>query len=201
MSAFGLEIEMQAIAHDWDGCTDCPLHKKRVKHVWGRTVGTLQENGLLILGEAPGRNENQTGKAFVGRAGKLLDQMLGEAGITNAFITNTVACWPPGNRDPDPEEMEACWGRLQRTIITLAPRVIMTVGAVPSKCLLEVKYPIGHLMTEVFMWRLGENYFQSYVVPMYHPAYLLRNAKDVELRERVVDRMRLAKKLMNGGNK
>lgn len=193
MSSFGIEIELGGIEADWNGCTDCRLHKKRVSHVWGRKVGKVQENGLLILGEAPGRNENESGQAFVGRSGELLDQMLAEAGITGAYITNTVACWPPGNRNPEQDELDSCWGRLQRVITTLAPRVIMTVGAVPSKHLLDVKYPIGHLMNEVFVWRLGENYFQSHVVPIFHPAYVLKNRGE---KSRVIDRMRLAKKLM-----
>lgn len=162
-------------ALDWEAlracvaaCTECGLHAGRTQTVFG--VGNPDAD-WMIIGEAPGAEEDRRGEPFVGRAGKLLDEMLRAAGQSRekVFIANVLKCRPPNNRDPRPEEAAACRGYLDRQIELVAPRIIVAVGRIAAQQLLETDTPVGRLRGRVH--RLGD-------VPLivtYHPAYLLRS--------------------------
>lgn len=149
-------------------CTRCPLHQSRAQTVFG--VGN-ENADWLIVGEAPGAEEDRRGEPFVGRAGKLLDEMLRAAGQSRdeVFIANILKCRPPNNRDPEAEEAGACRGYLQRQIALLKPKIILAVGRIAAQTLLDTDTPVGKLRGQLH--QLGD-------IPMvvtYHPAYLLRS--------------------------
>jgi uracil-DNA glycosylase family 4 len=149
-------------------CTRCPLHQSRTQTVFG--VGN-ENADWLIVGEAPGAEEDRRGEPFVGRAGKLLDEMLRAAGQSRdeVFIANILKCRPPNNRDPEAEEASACRGYLQRQIALLKPKIILAVGRIAAQTLLDTDTPVGKLRGQLH--QLGD-------IPMvvtYHPAYLLRS--------------------------
>ena len=150
-------------------CTGCALHADRTRTVFG--VGHHKAD-WLIVGEAPGAEEDRRGEPFVGRAGKLLDAML--AAIGNAreqvYITNVVKCRPPENRDPRPEEAASCAPYLDRQIALLEPRVILAVGRIAAQRLLDTDAPAGRLRGKVH--RYGPR--GTPLVVTWHPAYLLR---------------------------
>jgi uracil-DNA glycosylase len=149
-------------------CTVCELHRTRTQTVFG--VGNRQAE-WLIVGEAPGADEDRQGEPFVGRAGQLLNSMLRALGFPReqVFIANVLKCRPPGNRDPKPYEAAACAGYLSRQIELLNPRVILCVGRIAAQNLLHTDTPIGKLRGQVH--HLGERP----MVVTYHPAYLLRS--------------------------
>jgi DNA polymerase len=149
-------------------CTRCPLAKGRTQVVFG--VGDPQA-GLLFVGEGPGHEEDLAGEPFVGRSGKLLDRlMLEEIGLTRAqcYIANVVKCRPPKNRNPAPEEIEACRPYLEEQITLINPSVVVTLGNFATRLLLETTDGIGQLRGSAFPYRSG------HLVPTYHPAYVLR---------------------------
>lgn len=150
-------------------CTRCPLHAGRIRTVFG--VGNHRAD-WLIVGEAPGAEEDRKGEPFVGRAGKLLDAMLAALGQSRAeaYIANVVKCRPPENRDPRPEEAGRCAPYLDRQIELLAPRVILAVGRVAAQRLLATDTPVGRLRGRVH--RYGATAIP--LVVTWHPAYLLR---------------------------
>lgn len=163
------------LAADWAeleaavaACTRCALAKGRNRTVFG--VGARDARWMLI-GEGPGQEEDRRGEPFVGRAGKLLDAMLAALGLARAevFITNVVKCRPPGNRNPEPAEAEACWPYLERQIAWVDPALLLTLGAVAAHRLLGVETPVGRLRGRVHEGPDGRP-----VVATYHPAYLLR---------------------------
>ncbi|NIL93376.1 MAG: uracil-DNA glycosylase [Woeseiaceae bacterium] len=149
-------------------CTRCPLHESRTQTVFG--VGN-QEADWMIIGEAPGAEEDRRGEPFVGRAGKLLDEMLRAVGQgrDSVFIANILKCRPPNNRDPRPEESAQCRGYLERQIALVQPRIIVAVGRIAAQLLLDTDTPVGRLRGKTH--RLGE----IPLVVTYHPAYLLRS--------------------------
>ncbi|MGI9199965.1 MAG: uracil-DNA glycosylase [Woeseiaceae bacterium] len=149
-------------------CTRCPLHNSRTQAVFG--VGN-QDADWLIIGEAPGAEEDRRGEPFVGRAGQLLDEMLRAAGQQRAqvFIANILKCRPPNNRDPEADEAAACREYLQRQIELIQPSIILAVGRVAAQQLLETDTPVGRLRGQLH--RFGE----TPLVVTYHPAYLLRS--------------------------
>lgn len=161
---------------DWDSlrkrvsqCRACGLHEGRTQAVLG--AGDVQAD-LMIIGEAPGAEEDRQGEPFVGSAGQLLTAMLRAIGLTReqVYITNVVKCRPPGNRKPKPEEVAACRGYLQRQIDLVEPRLILSLGAVSAHGLLDSDDPVGRL-------RLRTHAFGQSRTPLlvsYHPAYLLR---------------------------
>lgn len=164
---------------DWDGlaaavgaCERCPeLVANRSRTVFG--VGNRAAD-LLVIGEAPGADEDRQGEPFVGRAGKLLDAMLAAIGFArgrNAFIANVLKCRPPNNRDPKPEEVTACAAYLERQIELVKPKVILVVGRIAAQSLLASDQPIGKLRGQLH--HLGEH--RMPLVVTYHPAYLLRS--------------------------
>ncbi|WP_354682346.1 uracil-DNA glycosylase family protein [Cupriavidus necator] len=154
------------------GCTACGLCQTRTNTVFG--VGDRQAEWMLV-GEAPGENEDQQGEPFVGQAGKLLDNMLGSLGLArgrNVFIANVLKCRPPGNRNPEPDEVAQCEPFLRRQIALVKPRVIVVLGRFAAQSLLRTTTPIGKLRGTV------HTYEGIPVVVTYHPAYLLRTLTD-----------------------
>jgi len=149
-------------------CTRCALHKSRTQTVFG--VGNRAAD-WLIIGEAPGAEEDRRGEPFVGRAGQLLDEMLRAVGQEReqVYIANVLKCRPPNNRDPEPEEAGACRGYLERQIALLQPKIILAVGRVAAQTLLATDTPVGKLRGKLH--RLGA----TPLVVTYHPAYLLRS--------------------------
>ncbi|MGA7966286.1 MAG: uracil-DNA glycosylase [Gammaproteobacteria bacterium] len=150
------------------GCTRCALAEQRQHTVFG--VGA-RDARWMIVGEAPGAQEDRLGEPFVGRAGQLLDAMLAALGTRReeVFITNIVKCRPPGNRDPKPEEAETCQGYLLAQIAHVRPGLILALGRVAAHRLLGVDTPVGKLRG-----RVHEGPEACPLVVTYHPAYLLR---------------------------
>jgi len=154
------------------GCTDCGLCDRRTQTVFG--VGDRQAEWMLV-GEAPGENEDKQGEPFVGVAGKLLDNMLAAVGLArgrNVFIANVLKCRPPGNRNPEPDEVAQCEPYLRRQIALVQPRLIVVLGRFAAQSLLRTTTPIGKLRGSV------HSYEGIPVVVTYHPAYLLRTLSD-----------------------
>ncbi|MBN2887496.1 MAG: uracil-DNA glycosylase [Chromatiaceae bacterium] len=151
-------------------CRNCPLCETRTRTVFG--AGNRAAD-LMLVGEAPGADEDRQGEPFVGRAGQLLTRMLEAIGLSReqVFIANLLKCRPPGNRDPRPEEIGACNPYLQRQIELVAPRVILTLGRISAHHLLATDTPVGRLRGRWFS--LGEH--QTALRVTYHPAYLLRS--------------------------
>jgi len=166
-------------AFDWaqleaavSGCTACKLCERRTQTVFG--VGDRQAEWMLI-GEAPGEQEDRQGEPFVGQAGKLLDSMLRAVGLsreTGVFIANVLKCRPPGNRDPEPDEVAMCDPYLKRQIALVKPRVIIVLGRFAAQSLLQTQTPVGKLRGKV------HEVDGVPVVVTYHPAYLLRTLTD-----------------------
>ena len=164
---------------DWDqlaqavaGCRACTLCASRRKTVFG--VGDRQAQ-WMVVGEAPGENEDIQGEPFVGQAGKLLDNMLKAVGRGRAqgvYIANVLKCRPPGNRNPQPEEVTRCEPFLRRQVALVGPRIILAMGRFAVQSLLNTSEPIGKLRGRV------HRYEGVPVVVTYHPAYLLRNLPD-----------------------
>ncbi|WP_019625559.1 uracil-DNA glycosylase family protein [Thioalkalivibrio sp. ALJT] len=165
---------------DWEGlesrvgaCTACSeLARERTRTVFG--VGDRRARWLLI-GEAPGAEEDRRGEPFVGRAGQLLDNMLQALGLDrtrDVFIANVLKCRPPGNRDPKPEEVRTCRGFLDRQIELIQPEVIVALGRIAAHELLESDVPLGRLRGREHRYR-GRP-----LIATYHPAYLLRKPGD-----------------------
>jgi uracil-DNA glycosylase len=159
------EIRAQALT-----CTKCRLARGRTNVVWAD--GNL-ESDLLFIGEGPGFHEDQQGLPFVGAAGQLLDRLLGEIGLdrTKAAIVNVVKCRPPGNRDPLPDEIDACRPYLEAQIEHMRPRVIVTLGNFATRFILE--RPIGITKARGHAYkRRGAT-----VIPTFHPAAALRGGR------------------------
>ena len=154
-------------------CTRCVLHAGRTQTVFG--VGP-RDARWMIIGEAPGAEEDRRGEPFVGRAGQLLDSMLRALGPgrDQAYIANVLKCRPPGNRDPRPEESASCRPYLNRQIELVAPTLIIAVGRIAAQALLETDQPLGKLRGRIHS--LGERGWP--VIVTYHPAYLLRSPSE-----------------------
>lgn len=149
-------------------CTRCKLHEGRTQTVFG--VGDPSAD-WMIIGEAPGAEEDRRGEPFVGRAGKLLDEMLQAVGQGrgSVFIANILKCRPPNNRDPEPAESAECRGYLERQIELVRPKIILAVGRIAAHLLLETDTPVGRLR--------GTTHYldKTPLIVTYHPAYLLRS--------------------------
>jgi DNA polymerase len=192
-----LIVELNDLVSVWTGCADCILYKKRNSQVWFRIEGDLERNGLMIIGEAPGEEEDKEGEPFVGRSGARMNRLISGAGIKDVFITNTILCRPPNNRNPRRPELKACWPRLHKTIEVVKPSAIVCAGSIAAHWLLEIDKSMGSMMTKVYKWRLGRRW-QAKVLPIYHPAYLLRK-NSRELEKSIVDRLRLAREIAQDG--
>jgi uracil-DNA glycosylase family 4 len=155
------------------GCTACELCKTRTQTVFG--VGNRQAE-WLIIGEAPGAEEDRQGEPFVGRAGQLLNAMLLSIGLPreSVFIANVLKCRPPGNRDPKPEEVARCLPYLSAQIALLKPKMLLAVGRIAAQNLLATDLPLSRLRGKLHTF--GEA--NTPLVITYHPAYLLRTPAD-----------------------
>jgi DNA polymerase len=173
---------------DWDSlreavvqCTACKLCSSRRQTVFG--VGHLRAH-WMIVGEAPGEQEDMQGEPFVGKSGQLLDNMLRALGLSRhessppgdparqVYIANTLKCRPPGNRNPEPDELAKCEPFLIRQIALVQPRIIVAMGRFAVQSLLRSNEPIGRLRGRV------HRYQGVPLIVTYHPAYLLRNLED-----------------------
>ncbi len=162
-------------------CTRCPLHETRTKAVFGAGHANAD---LMFVGEAPGAEEDRQGLPFVGRAGKLLTQLLEEIGLTrdDVFIANVLKSRPPGNRDPQPEEIHACRPYLERQIQLIQPRVIGTLGNFSTKLLTANPTGITRVHGTPQLHELGGR--PVFIMPLFHPAAALRSPQLVDtLRE------------------
>jgi DNA polymerase len=171
------------------GCLACPLGPGRMKFVFGEGH---PEARLLFVGEGPGRDEDLQGRPFVGKAGELLDKMIGAIGMRReeTYITNVVKCRPPDNRTPTPEEARACLGYLHRQIELIYPAVIVTLGATPLRELVGVSEGITKVRGQWKRLRVGDR--EIPVMPTFHPAYVLRQYTQ-EVRRAVWEDLRAAK--------
>lgn len=173
-------MSLEAIRADIGECRRCPLHEGRTTIVFGSGD---PEARVLIVGEAPGKNEDATGEPFVGAAGKGLDVLLARAGLTRdeVFITNVVKCRPPGNRDPQAEEISACSPFLREQTRAIDPEFIVTLGNFATRFILRTQVGITALRGQVH--RAGK----FYVLPVYHPAAAIYDRSKQEVLERDFD--------------
>jgi len=156
------------IAKDVSVCENCALHEGRKKAVPGEGPANAE---IMFIGEGPGFHENEQGRPFVGASGKFLDQLLAQAGVTreDVFIGNVVKCRPPGNRDPQKDELAECDLYLEEQIKTINPSIIVTLGRFSmNKFIPDVKITTVHGQ----MHKVGDRF----VIPMYHPAAALHQA-------------------------
>jgi uracil-DNA glycosylase family 4 len=151
-------------------CTRCKLHTQgRKQVVFG--VGNPQAD-LMFVGEAPGADEDQQGEPFVGRAGQLLTKIIEAIGLTreDVYIANVIKCRPPGNRNPEPDEVATCEPFLAEQIDTIKPKVIVALGTFAAHALLKTDTPISRIRGHVHDYRGGAK-----LIPTFHPAFLLRS--------------------------
>jgi DNA polymerase len=151
-----------------DGCTRCKLSTARTHIVFGQGNPHAK---LMFVGEAPGRDEDEQGLAFVGRAGQLLTKIIEAIGMKreDVFICNVLRCRPPNNRNPEPDEVASCMPFLDETIRLVAPRVIVTLGTFAAQAVIGTDESIGRLRGR---WRTAKG---TRVMPTFHPAFLLRS--------------------------
>jgi DNA polymerase len=168
-----LEPQWAALQAEVLSCTKCALHSTRTQGVFG--VGNRRAE-WLVIGEAPGAEEDRRGEPFVGRAGQLLNAMLAAIGLPRdqVFIANVLKSRPPNNRDPKPDEVAACLPYLMRQIALLQPRLMLAVGRIAAQNLLATDMPLGRLRGQVHSF--GE--LNTPLIVTYHPAYLLRTPAD-----------------------
>lgn len=155
-------------------CTSCRLAETRTNVVFG--VGDPGAR-LMLVGEAPGKNEDIQGEPFVGAAGQLLDELLAGIGIErrDAYIANVLKCRPPGNRDPRDDEIDSCKGFLREQIRMIHPDVVITLGNFATKLLLPTEMGITRMRGRQFSWWLGAT-----LIPTFHPAAALRGRPQVK---------------------
>jgi DNA polymerase len=158
---------LQVVRDELGDCRRCRLHAGRTNIVFG--VGNPQAD-LVFVGEGPGANEDRQGEPFVGDAGELLTKMIGAMGFarSDVYICNVVKCRPPGNRNPEPDEIAACEPFLVGQLAALAPRMIVTLGKFAAQTLLRSNAPISALRGRF------HRYQGIALMPTFHPAYLLR---------------------------
>ncbi len=166
----------QVLREQVAGCTQCELHQGRKQTVFG--VGA-RDADWMVIGEAPGAEEDRQGEPFVGRAGKLLNAMLEAIGLqrSQVYIANILKCRPPNNRDPRPAEVALCENYLKKQIDLIQPKVILAVGRIAAQNLLKVDTPIGKMRGQCYQYPGSD----IPLVVTYHPAYLLRSPKQKRL--------------------
>ena len=154
-------------------CTRCRLHATAAGAVFG--AGDVAAD-VMVVGEAPGREEDQAGRPFVGRSGRLLDRLLAEAGIgrERCYVTNVVKHRPPGNRDPKPDEVAACRAYLDGEVGALGPRVVVTLGNFATRALLGTREGVTALRGRAYPFGAAS------LVPTFHPSYALRHGAAAE---------------------
>jgi DNA polymerase len=170
-------------------CSRCKLHTLgRTQIVFG--VGNFNAD-LMFVGEAPGADEDIQGEPFVGRAGQLLTKIIEAIGLSRSdvYIANVIKCRPPGNRNPEPDEVDQCEPFLFRQIDTIKPKVIVALGKFAAQCLLKTEEPISKLRGREFRYR------DAILMPTFHPAYLLRNPSS---KREVWEDMKRVRAILNG---
>jgi DNA polymerase len=184
------EMDWPALKATVKNCTACGLRAGCTQTVFG--VGDESADWMLV-GEAPGAEEDRLGEPFVGQAGKLLDNMLAAIGLArgeNVYIANVLKCRPPGNRNPEPEEVAKCSPHLARQIALIRPKLILAMGRFAAQTLLGTDATIGSLRGRV------HQYQGVPLVVTYHPAYLLRNLPD---KAKAWQDLLFAKRMIAGG--
>ena len=183
-------IQLEDVRRELGDCRRCKLHVTRKNIVFG--TGN-QRAHIVFVGEAPGRDEDIQGKPFVGQAGKLLDLMLEAINLKReeVYICNIIKCRPPGNRNPEKDEIEACGPFLTKQLEAIEPRIICALGALAAHTLLKTKESISKLRGVI------HTYHGMRLIPTYHPAFLLRNPykkreawEDMQLIQKEYERIR-----------
>lgn len=167
MSRQGKTDALKKLQDTVAACRNCRLHEQRTNTVFGEGDPDAK---IMFIGEGPGENEDLQGRPFVGKAGQLLDKMIGAMGLKRdqVYICNIVKCRPPGNREPAPDETAACTAYLLRQIEIVRPQVIVTLGRPATQFILQSKLSMSKLRGQWHEWRGIK------VMPTYHPAYVLR---------------------------
>jgi uracil-DNA glycosylase family 4 len=185
-----------ALRADIGDCTRCKLHTLgRHQVVFGKGNPNAD---LMFVGEAPGADEDIKGEPFVGRAGELLTKIIGAIDLTreDVYIANVIKCRPPGNRNPEPDEVATCSPFLLRQIELIRPKVIVALGTFAAQALLQTKTPITKLRGQVLPFRGGD----VKVIPTFHPSFLLRNQKNRDLYRDVWNDMKQARALITAAD-
>ncbi len=181
------ERKLKILENKVNSCRKCRLSSFRINPVFGEGNSEAE---LMFVGEAPGEEEDKTGRPFVGKAGQLLTRIILAMKLRreDVYITNIVKCRPPKNRDPKSDEIVSCINYLMEQIRIIKPKVIVTLGRIPSKVFIKSDLPITKLRGSFYD-------FQGIkVLPTYHPSYLIRNENNKELKKEVWSDM---KKVMN----
>jgi uracil-DNA glycosylase family 4 len=187
-SAPRTDSELEAIRADIGECTRCKLHTLgRQMIVFGSGNPSAD---LMFVGEAPGSDEDEQGVPFVGRAGQLLTKIIEAIGLTrdDVYIANVIKCRPPGNRNPEPDEVATCEPFLFRQIDSIKPKVIVALGTFAAHTLLKTDVPISRIRGKLHDYRGAQ------LIPTFHPAYLLRSP---ERKREVWEDMKLVKSLLD----
>ncbi|GGJ58111.1 uracil-DNA glycosylase [Deinococcus roseus] len=189
-------------------CKSCRLCETRTKVVYGEGN---PHSDVMFIGEGPGRDEDISGRPFVGQAGQLLDQIIGAVQLPreSVYIANMVKCRPPQNRNPEPDEVAACKQWLDQQLSIVQPKVMVTLGNVPTQFLLNTRQGITRTRGNWYEFR-HESGFKARLMPIYHPAFLLRNPtrqvggpksltwKDIKEVKAVLDRIRQGEQQVAG---
>jgi DNA polymerase len=183
--------KLEELRRELADCCQCGLGKTRKNLVFG--VGN-PEADLMFVGEAPGADEDVQGEPFVGRAGQLLTRIIEAIGLARAdvYIANVIKCRPPGNRNPEPDEVARCEPFLLRQIDAVRPKVIVALGTFAAHALLKTDAPISRLRGRVHEFRGGAR-----LIPTFHPAFLLRSP---ERKRDVWEDMKKVRALLAGGD-
>lgn len=157
-------VLLENLCHSIKNCQKCSLHKLRNNLVFGAGNPDAE---LMLIGEAPGREEDLQGKPFVGAAGRLLTEVLAGVGLSRAevYIANVLKCRPPGNRNPQPEEIKACFPYLEGQIEIIKPKLICTMGNFASQLLLNTSQGITHIRGKIQWYKKNTS-----IIPIFHPA-------------------------------
>lgn len=189
MSRHAIPTPLEDVRQELGNCTRCKLHSTRKNIVFGEGDPNAQ---LLFIGEGPGADEDETGRPFVGRAGQLLDKIIAaiEMKRSDVYICNIVKCRPPNNRAPERDESEACGPFWRRQIEAIRPRVIVTLGNVPTQTLLATTVGITKLRGRF------HDYQGMQLMPTYHPAFLLRSP---DMKKHTWEDMKMVRDLLKAG--
>ncbi len=184
----GSTPDLATLAKSLEGCPRCKLSKSRTNIVFGQGNPKAE---LMFIGEAPGRDEDEQGLAFVGKAGQLLTKIIEAMGSKrdDVFIANVLKCRPPNNRNPEPDEVASCRPFLDEQIRLIGPKVIVTLGTFAAQAILETDEPIGRMRG---IWREARG---VRVMPTFHPAFLLRSP---ERKKDVWEDMKLVRDFLAG---